>query len=1124
MSMASKNQLIKQSTAIASAATVEPFVTVRASAGTGKTHALTTRMIQLLADGAAVEEVFAATFARKAAGEILARVLHRLAIAADLQSPDATRSLAAAIQRPTADCIFFRDLLVRVTQSLDRLAIGTLDSFFATCVNASRFELGLPATWTIGSAAELTAQRRSAIHQSIANEVTSVGSPLSHSPAATIADLMVRATGGATTTGLESLMDGIVGDLAGIHRETEPGAWDWLPVPRPPLPAAIEEAIAELQATVFTDKRFTGARDGNLDAFRQTRWNDFVSKGIAAKVIAGESSYYNKPIPPNAVTAYRTLLAVVQSVILGRIVAQTRAIRDILGRYAETIDQLVAAEGIVSFNDVTRLVGLAASDGTLDAARWRGILFPKHLLLDEFQDTSLGQWRVLERLAEHVVLNGGTFFAVGDEKQAIYGWRGGKAELIDSLVHFFAQTSTPLATRHLSESHRSSPAVLEAVNAVFTSLGTCLPLSDWSAVATGWANAFVPHAATTGKQNLPGWVRLRTAPAVGEDANASDSLLAEAALRAATISLANPGARIGVLVRTNRAAEQVIAKLKGPALNIVASAEGGNPLDDSPAVELLLSALTLVDHPSDSIARFHVGTSPLAASCGLSATTAAAAEATPEYLAAIDGLRRELVDSGYGPVLERLAAVIAPLGSQRDVRRLEQCVESARVWDLSGGVSRRGLLRTDDFVAGCRATSVDDPVPSPIRVMTIHRAKGLEFDIVVLTDLDRMLVPYQPRLVIERPSPLAPISRVLAAVAKEFRAFLPADWQTVSEEVSHPIVREAIATLYVGMTRAIQGLEIIIGPAKPTEKTIPKTLAGILRTTLSDSLAAPPNTILHMRGHFADAAVDALVKPHPKDDHGQAPRDHMAADGMAASRVATTPSLSLKPLTGGMRQRGMPLRTPSSAEGGRTVTAAAALDTGSREAKNVGTLLHAWVEQFDWSGRIPSDTELLTIARQHPLLAAQHASLLVTFRMMCSNPTVAALLAEPNQTLPAKFSASGAEAGPANSILKREHSFALKDKEGLLVGIIDRLIIWSRDSRPIAAEVIDFKFDNVGTGPDCLAADHRRILQEKTNFYSPQLTEYRRAVAQLLGLDLATVSADIVFMRSGTVVPVTSGV
>ena len=63
----------------------DPFVSVRASAGTGKTHALTTRMIRLLADGAEVSDVFAATFARKAAGEILGRsqpavsnALHRL--------------------------------------------------------------------------------------------------------------------------------------------------------------------------------------------------------------------------------------------------------------------------------------------------------------------------------------------------------------------------------------------------------------------------------------------------------------------------------------------------------------------------------------------------------------------------------------------------------------------------------------------------------------------------------------------------------------------------------------------------------------------------------------------------------------------------------------------------------------------------------------------------------------------------------------------------------------------------------------------------------------------------------------------------------------------------------------
>ena len=759
----------------------DPFVSVRASAGTGKTHALTTRMIRLLADGAEVGDLFAATFARKAAGEILFRVLLRLASAAEPASSAAadepassasTAELAAAIERPGADAAFFRDLLLKVMASLDRLAVGTLDSFFVNCADATRFEIGLPANWTIGTDAELESLRRRAIHGTIEQAVDENDG---RSPAATMADLLVRVSGGATTTGLESLLEGVVSNLAAVHREAEPAAWDWLTVPRPPADEAIGEALAAIEAAAFTDKRLTQARDKDLVAFRAGDWKTFAGKGIAGKVLVGDTTYSSKPIEPELQTAYRTLLDLARTMVLATIAAQTRSMRDVLDRYVETTDRLAAAEGIVSFDDVTRLVGLAASDGTLDAARWRGISFAKHLLLDEFQDTSLAQWRVLERLAEHTATSGGTFFAVGDDKQAIYGWRGGKAELIDSLADFFDQAATPLAMLNLSESYRSSPAVLDVVNKVFENLAGCEPLADHADVAARWAETFVPHAAAARKQSLPGWVRLRTAPAAGEGEHQADLVLAHAAARAAALARANPAARVGVLVRTNHAAEQVIARLKGRE-NIVASAEGGNPLDDSPAVELLLSVLTLVDHPSDSIARFHVGTSPLAAPLGLDEATASAPAAPPPFIAALDQLRRELVDDGYGPVLGRLAAIVAPSGSQRDARRLEQFVESARAWDLAAGGQRVGLGRTDPFIAQCRSTSVADPVPSPIRVMTIHKAKGLEFDLVVLTDLDRKLVPHAPRVVIDRAGPLAPIRRVLAAVSKDLQPFLPEEW------------------------------------------------------------------------------------------------------------------------------------------------------------------------------------------------------------------------------------------------------------------------------------------------------------------------------------------------------------
>ena len=1095
---------------------VVPYVAVRASAGTGKTHALTTRTIRLLADGVAVDDLFAATFARKAAGEILARVLHRLAAAAAPDAPAATQALALAIERPTADALFFRDLLVGVTESLDRLSVGTLDSFFVTCADAARFEIGLPAGWTIGTEAELADQRRRAIHQTISTALVPLASSSSSSssavtPAALMATLMVQLSGGATTTGLERALEDIVADLSGIRRHTEAAAWDWLTVPRIPPPADIAAAVDTILSAPITDSRIAKSRDEGLAAFTGTRWKEFVSKGIASKVLLGATTYYNKPIDPGLCAAFGTLLEVARSVILQRTVLQTRAIRDLLTSYADTTDQLVAAEGIVSFDDVTRLVGEAAGDGTLDSSRWRGIRFAKHLLLDEFQDTSLGQWRVLERLAEHTITSLGTFYAVGDRKQAIYGWRGGEAELIDSLKSFFDRGPTPLVAADLAESYRSSPAVLDAVNEVFQRLAGCEALEDFDALAARWAATFPPHSAAQPKQSLPGWVRLRTAPEPTEEQSASDALLGYAASRAAALSRANPGKRVGVLVRTNLAAERLIARLKGRE-KIVASAEGGQPLADSPAVELLLSVLHLVDHPADSVARFHLGTSPLAETLSLSAAAALAPELSPEFLATLDLLRRQLIDEGYGPVLGRLADILAAQASQRDRRRLEQFVAAAHAWDVAGGATREGLARTDPFSAHCRSAAVADPVPSPIRVMTIHKAKGLEFDLVVLTDLDRRFVPRPPRLVVERTGPLEAISRVLAAVPQEFQPFLPADWQQASAQVSHGAVQEAIATLYVGMTRAIQGLEIVINPASPSEKTFPKTLAGVLRGTLPDAPAAPPDMILYSHGHLADATSDALP--------AEAGRAQKKSPPKAPATPPPTGPIHLQPLPAGQRRRAAPLRTPSAAEGGRTVAAADLLDPGSRAAREVGTLLHAWIEHFGWPAEAPSESQFLEVAREYPLLAEQHQQLLADFRRMVAAGPIAALLASPAAILPAELVATGLPAGPAEPLLKREQAFALKDGVGMMQGVIDRLVIWQRDGVAVAAEVIDFKFDGVGTAPGSAAGDNARLIAEKTLFYSPQLQAYRAAVAQIYRLDPQHVTARLVFMRSGSIVPV----
>ena len=106
-----------------------PDIVIRASAGTGKTYQLASRFLQLLDADVPPESILAATFTRKAAGEILERILLTLARAAS--DDDQLAKLASAIGSPHLTRERSRELLARMTRRLHRLQVGTLDSFFA---------------------------------------------------------------------------------------------------------------------------------------------------------------------------------------------------------------------------------------------------------------------------------------------------------------------------------------------------------------------------------------------------------------------------------------------------------------------------------------------------------------------------------------------------------------------------------------------------------------------------------------------------------------------------------------------------------------------------------------------------------------------------------------------------------------------------------------------------------------------------------------------------------------------------------------------------------------------------------------------------------------------------------
>ncbi|NQT92393.1 MAG: UvrD-helicase domain-containing protein, partial [Lentisphaerae bacterium] len=120
---------------------------IAASAGSGKTFQLAHRYIALLADGVRPERIAALTFSRKAAAEIFDTIVEQLSAAASgTREANAT---AKRIERPACDRTAFLALLRGVLDGLNRLHVGTLDSFVIGILRAFPTELGVAADFSV---------------------------------------------------------------------------------------------------------------------------------------------------------------------------------------------------------------------------------------------------------------------------------------------------------------------------------------------------------------------------------------------------------------------------------------------------------------------------------------------------------------------------------------------------------------------------------------------------------------------------------------------------------------------------------------------------------------------------------------------------------------------------------------------------------------------------------------------------------------------------------------------------------------------------------------------------------------------------------------------------------------
>jgi ATP-dependent exoDNAse (exonuclease V) beta subunit len=415
--------------------------------------------------------------------------------------------------------------------------------------------------------------------------------------------------------------------------------------------------------------------------------------------------------------------------------------------------------------------------------------------------------------------------------------------------------------------------------------------------------------------------------------------------------------------------------------------------------------------------------------------------------------------------------------------------------------------RFADFVR--EEVRVTDPSGSQVRVMTVHKAKGLEFDVVVFP------IPQRssswsgsiPAIVTGRETPTSPINFVTRYHGKKIRKLLSKEVQQLFEEELQRDIREAMCVLYVALTRAAHATHVIVtSNAKPDHKSA----AGLLIATVCPDSTATEGLLYeagdpnwHQRKSESEASSDdQLNSPTKPPGQFELAQFYLPADAALVHRPLVVRARS---------GRGSLHESPSHLAGGDETTINALMPTMSGQHLEQRELLRCCFDLVQWLDQhVPTAEQLeIYLREQHPSSDPKPA--IAQFLEVIKQDSIRKLL-----SLNAYQSLHLAQFSPADSLgleasrleVQTARRFSMSTPSGMLDGVIDRLVLIYEGDRLIGADVIDLKTERLDSS----------LLQTKIAFYAPQFEAYRRAVADFTGLPLAKIAVRVVFLQAAQVV------
>jgi ATP-dependent helicase/nuclease subunit A len=1093
-----------------------------ANAGSGKTRVLTDRVARLLLEDVPPQNILCLTYTKAAASEMQNRLFKRLGAWAMLDDAFLRAELDALGVTGSPDLRKARRLFARAIETPGGLKIQTIHAFCATILRRFPMEAGVSPDFK-----EMDERTAQLLQEEIVEEMAVDA----HRP---LVEELARHYSGAE---LDKLTGEIVGNrlhfIEPTNRET---VWGWFDLP-PTLDrqAVADDAFAPGDGPMLSEliPILAGGSKTESDAAEKlsvvdTNYLSFAhlevlesvfltGKGAKQPFSAKIGSFPTKGTRNGAamhlVDALDGLMARIEGSRDRRLTLltaeRTHALHAFAHPFVHAYEERKAMNGWLDFDDL--ILRASALLNTSDVAQW--VLYRldggiDHILVDEAQDTSPSQWRVIDSLAREFMSGEGThadktwsIFVVGDPKQSIYSFQGADPREFSGMRKRFkeglGQMGRPLQQMPLEYSFRSAPAILKAVDSTLEN-------------APGLGEDTTRHKAFHGTR--PGRVDLWPAiePVKPDDMRPWDDPLDVAAptdhaviladsiaseidrmIREERIPTTEPGETgfrpvtagdILILVqRRSDLFKHIIRACKTRGLPIAGADRlriGGEM-----AVRDLTALLSFLATQEDDLSLAAVLRSPLFDLSEGALFRLANPRPKGQYLwralyesehrdtvAILQDLREradflrpyDLIDrvltrhDGRRRLLGRLGAeaedgIDAMLAQALAYERLE-------VPSLTGFLT---WLDTEDVEIKRQM----DAKAKEIRVMTVHGAKGLESPVVILPDTAKRDLRGRGDLVTDDDRNL---------VWKPRADDMPRSLTAVNEQAKDKEREERMRLLYVAMTRAESWL--IVAAAGDIGKEASDSWHGLVRHGLSDLEAVP-------RGF--PSGVGGL-----RYQDGEWPEPEEQDVEIAAHREPDPPDWT---------ERAAPVReapprpiSPSKLDGAKTMARAreSATDADSDAAKRRGRQVHRLLEflpdypQADW----PHHAGALLAFGGDAATGAEVAELLDEVTRVLTTPALAPLFS-------------------GNALAEVEISAPFEPGGERIHGIIDRLVI-----EPDRVTAIDFKSNQtVPASPEEIPTG---ILQ--------QMGAYETALAPLYpGREIGSA---VLWTRTATLMDVPPGV